>query len=118
MSQKIEDLIEKIRVSLHPTQPSAALSAVIDALEALRLEYKTYVSMVVQKLELKPGDVVLVKLGDPMTGWIPPPESEVRALELFTAAFKNNNIANEVCAVIWNYGLNVEVLAPKKSDAS
>lgn len=60
------------------------------------------------RLNVQPGDVLLVKLGDPATGWIPGPEAEARILELLKAADLS------VPAIVWNYAIDVSSIRPPK----
>lgn len=82
----------------------------VQAVEKLSELNTTLATATLEKLELKPGDVVVLKLGDSALGWIPGPESEARILELFSEAFKIAGIDDKVSAVIWNYALQTEVL--------
>jgi small ligand-binding sensory domain FIST len=70
----------------------------------------------VEKLRLEPGDLLLVKMGDPQTGWIPAPENVERLQDLLTEAFDRAGVDAKVSAVLWNYAIETKVIhaAPKE----
>ena len=112
--ESVSEHLKKARETLHAFEhggaPSAtpAIKALIDAVQAV--DTTALVADSIQKLELKPGDVVFVKLGDPATGWIPGQESVDRLKSLFELALDQAGVNNKVSVVLWNYAANVEVV--------
>lgn len=58
----------------------------------------------VQKLDIRPGDTLLVKLGDPAHGWVPSAEQERHVLELIEA------LTPEVRALVYNWSIEAATL--------
>ena len=61
-----------------------------------------------QRLDVKDGDIVLVRIGDPETGWIPGKEHEDRARELFEQAFKDSGVKATV--IVYHYAVSIETI--------
>ena len=82
-------------------------SDISDALDELAEEKWLVYSL--EKLDLAPDDTVLVKMGDPETGWIPSDEAQQRLEELMKIAIPHIPPAN---ILVWNYGVQVTKLSP------
>lgn len=61
-----------------------------------------------EKLQLKDGDGLVVKLGDPTIGWIPGPEQQDRMLKLVTTWV--SELGYDVPVLVYHYGAEFEVL--------
>ena len=69
----------------------------------------------IEKLDIKPGDVLIAKLGDPASGWIPGPEHEEHILKLFKEAVLDREI--DATCLVYNYAVKFEKLsAPAKRE--
>ena len=94
----------------HADAIRCGLEAMKDALALLARSERTTIIHAIQKLELKPGDVLFVKLGDPATGWIPSQEHADRFGELLRQAFEEAGVPNKVCVVLWDYAADAAVV--------
>ena len=65
-----------------------------------------------QKVELKEGDILVVKLGDPSSGWIPSPQDEKRILELMGQVLTERGLENKVSCLVYHYGIDFVVVTP------
>lgn len=86
----------------------AMLADTVEVVEALSRIHATVLASQIQRLELKDGDALIVKLGDPNTGWIPGAEAEKYVLGLVTellAAMKVN-----APALVYHYGIDLSVI--------
>lgn len=95
-----------------------ALQRVYDVVAQLAQNQLVLATAVTQKLELREGDVLLVKLGDPAMGWIPAPEASTEVAELFRKAFEQAGVSNRVSVVLYNYALSAEVVSASDAPAS
>ena len=95
----------------------ASLEDALDAIEALNAQVspareRTPADVIesISLLPIKKGDILVVKLGDKNTGWIPGPEAEQRAIELFSDAMAQAGHAEDITMVFCHYGHELEII--------
>jgi hypothetical protein len=64
----------------------------------------------IERIQPEEGDILLVKLGDKNTGWIPSPEHEGTALTLWNKALRERGLEDKVSVLIYHYGMCVETI--------
>ena len=68
------------------------------------------------RMDLREGSVVIAKLGDPSTGWIPPPEVEKKFMEVWEAAMKERGLTGKVTCIVWSYAIDFQILQTKPQE--
>lgn len=68
-----------------------------------------------EKLDLKEGDILVAKLGDPELGWIPGPEHESKIFDLLSQAIEHTKTKG-VSLLLWNYALDLDIIHPRQGD--
>jgi hypothetical protein len=125
LQKDIEELRRKERSGISGVHPDVlslcesivnALDATLEAaheadnhLRELIAKSPAFITEIV-KLDVKPGDVLIAKLGDPNTGWIPGPEHEEKLLELF----KEATIDLGASCFVYHYGVQFEKLSGER----
>jgi len=61
-------------------------------------------------MQLKPGDILIVKLGDPVSGWVPGPDYAEATRVQFEQAIKNQGLEGQVSLLITHYGVDAGTL--------
>lgn len=93
------------------TTHSHSHGKVCDVFALLASTHVTLLKAEVVKLELKPGDALILKLGDRATGWIPDATQELRTLWLVEQLLKELKL--DVPVMVHHYGFDVEVVRPE-----
>ncbi len=86
------------------------LADVTDMIEDLAANQIALTKAAVQQLELKEGQGIIVKLGDPTAGWIPGPDHEKRILELFDMLINEELGLKNVPVLVYHYGMEPIIL--------
>lgn len=76
-----------------------------------RLPDRAKILYEIARLDIKPGDILHVKLGDPATGWIPNPQDVDEVLDRFRTVLPDG-----ACAVATHYAAKVRVLHAAPGD--
>lgn len=106
---------ETVRALLHDVVEAPANAdprALLRKISTAVLHLAEQSAQQVQKLDLSPGDTLVVKLGNPQTGWIPGPEHEKAAKETFLRAIKEMGLEGKVSLAVVHYGHFLEVIHP------
>jgi hypothetical protein len=118
MTESLKKRIDDLRKVESNTQLINLLDEIIDLLDETRTGYDYLRGLVdksptfadvVEKLSVEPGDVLIAKLGDPKTGWIPGPDDEDRFLGLFKQAVADGGFPDVTC-LVYHYGVQFEKL--------
>ena len=110
----LNDHLRQLRESLQKMQGHSnaeivdALRDVARILDVFSDQQKLLVTTEIQKLQIKEGDALIVKLGDRATGWIPAPEAEKQAMELFTDLMQSMKL--DVPVLVYHYGVELETI--------
>ena len=89
-------------------ETSEAIECIERALTIMSDTTKLLVTTEIEKLQLKPGDAHIVKLGDRATGWMPGPEQEDHAKRLFSELIGAMKL--DVPVLVYHYGVELETI--------
>lgn len=89
-------------------ETSVAIEFIERALTIMSDTTKLLVTTEIEKLSLKPGDALIVKLGDRAAGWIPGPEQEDNAKRLFGELMTQMKL--DIPVLVYHYGVELETI--------
>ena len=92
-----------------PEALATAMEATAAVVEKLAARELTLATAVVQRLELAEGDTLFVRVGDPVSGWIPRPEEGEAMAALFKAAIDDHGLRH-VPVVVAHYAVEVSTV--------
>jgi hypothetical protein len=117
MNNEAFKLLDQVRTQLgyveaYPLNGTATLIHILNDLirtiEILANTQKLLITTEVEKLQLKNGDALVVKLGDRNVGWIPGPDDQQRAEKLFNALMKELKL--DVPVLVYHYGVELQTI--------
>lgn len=105
MTQKIADRMHRIG---RDSDLEEVVADLIRALEIVADTQRLLIRTEVEKLQLGPYDALIVKLGDRESGWIPGPDQEAYAKQLFDQLAKELGWKGPI--LVYHYGVELEVI--------